>query len=176
MNTSVKLIYMLGFEGRTLDEFISLLDNSGIRILVDIRSQPVSRMYPDFSMDNIRERFGQVGGVYHWAGRQLGEQRQQDEKSINTSLDDPQLRGFADFMQTEGFKRGMTNLVNLADKGLAGVLSEPRLAKNTQRELMADYLMLQGMHVLHLTDPGEACEHQLDPRARRESVELVYDQ
>lgn len=43
------------------------------------------------------------------------------------------------------------------------------------RSLIADYLVLQGMRVLHLIDPGETREHLFSSEARRESAALIYD-
>ena len=43
------------------------------------------------------------------------------------------------------------------------------------RQGAADYLILQGMRVVHLIAPGESHEHLLSPQARRESAALIYD-
>ena len=43
------------------------------------------------------------------------------------------------------------------------------------RRLIADYLTLQGMEVVHLIDRDDARTHQLSPEARRESAQLIYD-
>jgi len=43
------------------------------------------------------------------------------------------------------------------------------------RSLIADYLTLKGVEVIHLIAPGERREHLLRPEARRESATLIYD-
>ena len=40
-----KAIYTAGYEGRTVDEFLNLLMESGISRLIDVRSNPISRRY-----------------------------------------------------------------------------------------------------------------------------------
>lgn len=42
------------------------------------------------------------------------------------------------------------------------------------RSLIADYLVLQGVKVLHILR-DMILEHQLSPYARRESLQLIYD-
>jgi hypothetical protein len=41
--------------------------------------------------------------------------------------------------------------------------------------LIADFLTLRGFSVRHLIAPDDIREHQLDARARRESMQLIYD-
>jgi uncharacterized protein (DUF488 family) len=38
-------IYTAGYEGKTVDEFLNLLMRSGIRRLIDVRYNPISRRY-----------------------------------------------------------------------------------------------------------------------------------
>jgi uncharacterized protein (DUF488 family) len=40
-----KAIYTAGYEGKTVDEFLNLLMQSGIRKLIDVRFNPISRRY-----------------------------------------------------------------------------------------------------------------------------------
>jgi uncharacterized protein (DUF488 family) len=40
-----KAIYTAGYEGKTVDEFLNLLMESGISRLIDVRSNPISRRY-----------------------------------------------------------------------------------------------------------------------------------
>lgn len=40
-----KAIYTAGYEGKTVDEFLNLLMRSGIRRLIDVRYNPISRRY-----------------------------------------------------------------------------------------------------------------------------------
>jgi len=42
---AAKVIYTAGYEGKTVDEFLNLLMRSGIRRLIDVRYNPVSRRY-----------------------------------------------------------------------------------------------------------------------------------
>ena len=50
-----------------------------------------------------------------------------------------------------------------------------RLPENCHRNLISDYLVLNGRNVWHLIDFDERREHLLSPAARRESRRLVYD-
>ena len=50
-----------------------------------------------------------------------------------------------------------------------------KLPAQCHRSLIADYLVLKGVNVVHLIEAGDAREHLLNPHARTESGKLVYD-
>lgn len=55
--------YTIGYEGRTLDNFVSRLKSNGIKQLVDVRERPFSRK-KGFSQRPLRERLEQEGIKY----------------------------------------------------------------------------------------------------------------
>lgn len=55
--------YTIGYEGRTLDNFVSRLKSNGIKQLVDVRERPFSRK-KGFSQKPLRERLEQEGIRY----------------------------------------------------------------------------------------------------------------
>jgi uncharacterized protein (DUF488 family) len=78
-------------------------------------------------------------------------------------------------MDTDAFQRAAAQLRNLAGKSPTAVMCAERLPERCHRGLLADFLTLQGVRVVHLIDVDEVREHALSPGARRESAQLVYD-
>jgi uncharacterized protein (DUF488 family) len=167
-------VFTLGHGNRSLAECIALLTEHSIEALVDVRADPHSSRFPHFSAEPLRQAMEQAGIVYHWAGRQLGGRRPMLEDSPHTKLD-PDLRGYADYMQTDAFRKAATQLINMAGKTPLALLCAERLPERCHRRLIADYLVLAGIHVVHLIDTGKACDHLLSAEARRETTQLVYD-
>ena len=85
------------------------------------------------------------------------------------------LRGYADYMATDAFKRGVTQLLGLAGRSATAMMCAEREPLHCHRSLIADYLTLQGVEVVHLLEPGQSHPHQLRPEVRRESQQLIYD-
>jgi uncharacterized protein (DUF488 family) len=168
-------IYTVGHSNRTLQALLDLLRGAGIQTVVDVRAHPHSARLPQFHGDALRAGVEQAGMVYHWAGRQLGGRRAPRPNSVHVALHEEGLRGYADFMDTEEFKRGAAQLMRLASKDRTVMLCAERLPEHCHRSLISDYLVLQGVRVIHLLDPGEMHEHQLRHEARRESAQLIYD-
>lgn len=168
------MLWTIGHSNRPLDELVGLLTESGIATLVDVRAQPHSTRHPQFNEESLREACGQANIVYHWAGRHLGGLRQAHAGSPHIALDEGR-RGFADHMDTEVFRRAVSQVVNLAARSPTAILCAERDPRQCHRALIADYLILQGMRVVHLLASGASHEHLLSPQARRESAALIYD-
>ena len=167
-------LYTVGHGTRQLDELIALLMQASVVTLVDVRAQPRSQHNPQFNDDSLRAACERAGIVYHWAGRQLGGLRAPRPDSPHVALEEGR-RGFADHMDTETFRKGAAQLQNLAARGACAILCAERDPTRCHRALIADYLTLRGMRVVHLIAPGESREHLHSPGARRESAALVYD-
>lgn len=167
-------VYTVGHSNRSAEDFLALLQEGGIEILVDIRATPQSGRFPQFSEDTLRSQLTAAGITYHWAGRQLGGRRPVADDSPHRALPEG-LRGYADYMETEPFKRAVSQLLSLAGKAPTAVLCAERQPEDCHRSLLADYLLLQGVEVVHLIQSEEQRPHQLRPEVRRESAALVYD-
>jgi uncharacterized protein (DUF488 family) len=167
-------LYTVGHGNRSMEEFISMLAEKGIRTLVDVRAQPHSSRHPHFSKGMLREATEAIGIVYHLAGRHLGGRRVARADSPHRALDEG-LRGYADYMDTDYFQNSATQLVNLAAKSPTSILCAESSPQRCHRRLLADYLVLRGVEVIHLIGAGDARVHQLSPEARRESAQLIYD-
>ena len=167
-------LWTIGHSNRPVAELIAMLTQAAIATLVDVRAQPHSARHPQFNEESLRESCGQANIVYHWAGRHLGGKRALHFDSPHIALDEGR-RGFADHMGTEIFKKAVSQVVGLATRAPTAMLCAERDPEHCHRALIADYLTLQGIRVVHLILPGEHREHLLSPQARRESAALVYD-
>lgn len=168
-------IFTVGHGNRAITELIGILQAAGIATLVDIRATPHSTRFPQYEQEALRAAVTAAGMVYHWAGRQLGGRRSPAETSRHNALEDPAERGFADYMDGSDFRQGAAQLVRLAGRAPLAILCAEKDPLRCHRSLIADYLSLQGVRVVHLLDPGTSTEHLLNPHARRESAELIYD-
>ncbi len=167
-------VYTVGHSNRTLFELVELLRDNGVTTLVDIRQQPSSSRFPQFNEGSLRDALTAVEIQYHWAGRQLGGRReaQADSRHIALPLG---LRGFADYMDGPDFGRAAGQLLGLAQRAATAMLCAERDPIQCHRSLIADYLTLQGIEVVHLIDLEQSIMHQLRPEVRRESASLIYD-
>lgn len=71
-------VFSIGYEGRSLEEFVKALKTSRVKVLVDVRENPVSRK-PGFSKKRLAEALDEVGIVYRHE-RLLGNPKENREK------------------------------------------------------------------------------------------------
>ena len=166
MTQTPTTIYTVGHGNRALRELITLLHGAGVQTLVDVRSFPGSRHYPHFCEENLRPALEGSGMVYHWAGRQLGEERLGKTASAHTALPTPRLRAYADHMETEVFRKGVDMLSQLAGNTVVAILGVEKPAADCHRALIADYLYRLGLAPRHLIDSATTLEHHPHPLAR----------
>ena len=96
-------IWTIGHSTRSAEEFIKILKAHEIQLLVDVRSFPGSRRYPQFNRTSLAESLAQSGINYKHEPR-LGGRRTPRKDSHNTNWRNASFRAYADHMETEDFR------------------------------------------------------------------------
>lgn len=65
-------LFSIGYGNRPLPEFLALLEDHRIDIVVDVRSVPFSRFHPEYARDALRGSVEAAGVGYAWMGDTLG--------------------------------------------------------------------------------------------------------
>src|SRR5205823_5434628 len=130
-------IWTIGHSTRKIDIFISLLEENGIKLLVDVRTLPGSKRYPQFNKEKLAKSLQEHGIRYeHFA--ELGGRRKPRPNSRNIAWRNTSFRGYADYMETEEFGKGIKRLVDLANESgptviMCGVQCKPAPAARASR-------------------------------------------
>jgi uncharacterized protein (DUF488 family) len=66
------MIKTIGHSNHPIERFVDLLKQGGVDELVDVRSKPWSRRFPQFSRDALAESLAAAGIAYLWEGEGLG--------------------------------------------------------------------------------------------------------
>ena len=106
-------IWTIGHSTRAIDEFISLLKENEIKLLADVRAWPGSKRYPQFNKDALAESLN-AHGIRYEHFPELGGKRKSKPDSRNTAWRNASFRGYADYMETEQFQKGVERLLELA--------------------------------------------------------------
>lgn len=65
-------VFTIGYRERKFEDFLKILNEYQLDTLVDIRSQPVSRIQPEFSKRQIELFLNNAGIRYLYLGKELG--------------------------------------------------------------------------------------------------------
>lgn len=146
-------IWTVGHSTRTAEEFGRILLAHSIEALVDVRSFPGSRRYPQFNRAALSESLRKLGITYHHEPR-LGGRRSPHPDSKNVAWRNAAFRGYADHMETDEFKAGVERLLEVASEGRTAIMCAEAVWWRCHRRLVADYLKAAGHEVVHIMDAG----------------------
>ena len=166
-------IYTVGHSTRPVEELVELLQAHGIRTLVDIRTVPRSRKNPQFNRDTLPKTLARADIRYVHLPR-LGGLRRTSRDSPNTAWRNASFRGYADYMQTEEFARGLEELRELTPDGPLALMCAEAVRWRCHRSLVADALYARGVEVLHITSRTRAEPHKLTPFAELHGRRVLY--
>ena len=169
----MRTIYTIGHSTRTIEEFIALLQEHNIEVLVDVRTVPRSRHNPQFGADALRTSLGEAGITYtHMA--ELGGLRHARKDSTNKGWRNESFRGYADYMETAAFRAALNELQELARQHTTTIMCAEAVPWRCHRSLIADALTVQGWQVLDIISEKAASEHKLTPFLKVEDGRLIY--
>ena len=146
-------LHTIGHSTHPADLFAGLLRTHGIATLADVRSVPRSRHNPQFDREALAATLQALGiGYVHLPA--LGGMRRPRPDSVNLGLRSAGLRGYADHMQTDEFRRGLERLEALAAAGATAIMCAEAEPSRCHRALLSDALLARGWRVLHIRGEG----------------------
>ncbi len=170
MATDVRpTFFTIGHSTRSLAEFIELLRDAGVRLLVDVRTMPRSRTNPQFNADSLPQALAPAGIDYLHIGALGGLRRRRrgSPPSSNDFWENASFRNYADYTASDEFRQGLESLRRLGETRCCAVMCAETLWWRCHRRIIADYLIAAGDTVAHIMGPGKIEPAQLTPAARR---------
>jgi uncharacterized protein (DUF488 family) len=166
-------IWTVGHSTRSGEEFVQILLAHGVEVLVDVRTYPGSRRYPHFNGDVLAVSLKAQNIEYkHQAN--LGGRRKPRADSHNSAWRNEQFRGYADYMETEEFKTGVEELLELASEKRVAIMCAEAVWWRCHRSLISDWLKAEGHELIHIIDERKTDEHPYTSAARVIDGRLSY--
>ncbi len=163
----------IGHSTRALEEFIALLQAHGATCVVDVRTVPASRHNPQFNKTSLPASLAKAGfGYVHLPG--LGGLRHAKRDSANWAWRNASFRGYADYMQTPEFERGIAELIELANREAIVLMCAEAVPWRCHRSLIADALCVRGIRVEDIMSATRRQVHTLTPFAKVEGATITY--
>ena len=166
-------IWTIGHSTRDIEEFIQLLTENRIEAIADVRSLPGSRKFPEFNAENLAESLP-AAGIEYIPFKQLGGRRKGRKDSPHTIWRHPAFRGYADYMDTDEFKKGIDELLDLAAKKRTAIMCSEAVWWRCHRSMISDHLKSIGVTVEHIMAPGKTEEHPYTSAATIVDGKLIY--
>lgn len=170
-----RTIFTIGHATLPAAEFVGLLREQGIELLVDIRRFPGSRTSPQFNPDELRATLERAGIAYAHL-EALGGRRRARLDSPNCAWRNPSFRGYADYMETPMFRAGLGELERLASACRVAIMCAEAVWWRCHRSMVADALTTDGWQVWHIMSSGPMRPHRFTEPARIAGGVLTYHQ
>jgi uncharacterized protein (DUF488 family) len=166
-------IWTIGHSTRPIEQFVGLLKAHAIQRLADVRTVPRSRHNPQFNTETLATSLRQAGVEYHHLP-QLGGLRKAQHDSINTAWRNASFRGYADYMQTDEFRKALDDLIAQAQESPTAIMCAEAVPWRCHRSLIGDALVSVGWTVLDIMTEKRADPHVLTSFARVSGRQVTY--
>jgi uncharacterized protein (DUF488 family) len=151
-----------------------MLRANGIKLIADVRLLPGSKRHPHFNREALMNSLGESGIQYEHLP-ELGGRRKAKPDSRNIAWRNEAFRGYADYMETEQFQNGVRRLSDLAEKtGPTALMCAEALWWSCHRSLIADFLKVRGVEVIHILDEKQIQIHPYTSAATVVDGQLSY--
>jgi uncharacterized protein (DUF488 family) len=135
----MKVIYTLGTDLRSEEDFIEILLAYNIQSVIDVRSFPRSRIAV-FGRENLESLLTREGIEYHFLGAELGGFRK---------------GGYTSYIITDEFLEGIALLESVASKKTSVIICAERFPWKCHRKWISRELYNRGWKVEHIIDKGK---------------------
>jgi uncharacterized protein (DUF488 family) len=173
LKTETPTISTIGHSTRTWKDFLGILRAHGIQRIVDVRTIPRSRHNPQFNRQTLstKLRSARIGYVHL---RRLGGLRHARRDSPNMGWRNTSFRGFADYMQTPDFEKGLERLMKLAKQKNTAVMCAEAVPWRCHRSLIADALTVRKIPVEDIVSAKSSRPHVLTSFAHVDGNRITY--
>jgi uncharacterized protein (DUF488 family) len=134
-----KLIYTLGTDLRTSEDFIEILFAYEITAYIDVRSLPRSKL-PQFNKHLLSELLLSNSIKYHFFGPELGGFRK---------------GGYTSYIVTDEFFNGVKMLEDIAKEQISVIACAEKFPWKCHRKWISRELQKRGWTVEHIIDKGK---------------------
>lgn len=166
-------IYTIGHSTHSIDQFINTLQAYEIELVVDVRTIPRSRHNPQFNGDELKRALERHDiGYLHL--QELGGLRHTTKASINTGWTNLSFRGFADYMQTPEFTKGIELLIETSTSKQTVIMCAEAVPWRCHRSLIGDALMVRNIEVEDIMSEKSSRPHKMTPFAKADGVTITY--
>jgi len=170
-------VFTIGHSTRPLAEFVNLLKQADVMLVVDVRTVPRSRTNPQYNRETLSlslfefhiayDHLAALGGL---RGRQQG-----IPPAVNAFWDNASFHNYADYAMTAPFRSGLEALRTLAHVQRCAIMCAEAVWWRCHRRIIADYLLHEDETVFHILGKGRLEPARLTESAQsRTNGTLVY--
>ncbi len=140
-------IYTIGHGNKSIEELVTILRSYGIKYLIDVRSKPYSKYYPQFNREDLAVSINNTGDiVYGYMGDQIGGLPPDDRYKTNGKMDYNKMK------TNPNYQIGLSRIIKANNLGFPTCLmcSESNPAECHRSKLLGESLRENGIIINHI--------------------------
>lgn len=160
------VIYTIGHWVNPIHEFVQMLQEHDIELLVDIRSYPGSSTSPQYNKEVLPAWLDEAGIKYMHMPGLGGRKRGWNQLGPNNGWNNESFGSYADYSESETWKRTFKRLKDLGIVyRVCYMCGEPHPAR-CHRNVVSNTMTIHGFEVYHiirekLSEPAHLVRHEL---------------
>jgi uncharacterized protein (DUF488 family) len=169
-------VYTIGHSTRTLEQFVETIASFGIDTVVDVRTVPRSRTNPQYNLDSLPGELARLG-INHEQIVELGGLRKKSStvpEETNGFWTNRSIHNYADYALSDEFEAGLNRLLALGETQRCVIMCAEAVWWRCHRRIIADYLLLRDVEVIHIMDKDKSSKAILNPAAKAHGLKLSY--
>ncbi|WP_029088778.1 DUF488 family protein [Brevibacterium album] len=161
-------LFTVGHSSRSLEEFLGLLRESRIELIVDVRKLPGSARHPQFDRDGLAASLDAEGIGYRRAAGLAGRRPVSRDVpfDVNAWWENRSFHNYADHALSEDFAQALAELRGRGGASRAAVMCSEAVWWRCHRRIIADHLLAAGDEVRHILGSGRVDAAELSRGAR----------
>jgi len=168
--------HTIGHSTRSIDEFVAMLREADVHLVVDVRTVPRSRTNPQYNKDTLLDTLAQFQiGYEHIA--ELGGLRGRKSDvppELNGFWQNASFHNYADYALSESFRHGFARLREIGHAKRCAIMCAEAVWWRCHRRIITDYLLAAGESVFHILGPGHIEPAHMNDGARAEGERVTY--
>src|SRR5579884_2149968 len=167
--------YTIGHSTRPIEEFIELVRESHVRMVVDVRTVPRSRTNPQYNRDSLPDTLAkfQIGYDHIAALGGLRGHKRDIDPSVNAFWQNASFHNYADYALSESFRQGLARLRDIGHATICAIMCAEAVWWRCHRRIIADYLLAAGETVFHILGRGHVEPARMTEAAQRSANGLI---
>lgn len=151
------VFFTIGHSNRELSDVVALLDEHGIKQVVDVRKLPGSKRYPHFNAEVLGEALANHGIMLTRSAGLTG--RRKVSKTVpfevNAWWQNRSFHNYADHALSQEFHEALHDLEQLGTAMSTAIMCSEAVWWRCHRRIIADYLLVHDHRVQHIMGPGQ---------------------
>lgn len=168
--------HTIGHSTRTIDEFVDLLRESNVRLVVDVRTVPRSRTNPQYNRDTLPQTLAQfqVGYEHIAALGGLRGRKREVPPEVNGFWQNASFHNYADYALGPTFREGLARLREIGRATPCALMCAEAVWWRCHRRIITDYLLAAGESVFHILARGHVEAARMTEGAKTAAAQVTY--